>query len=97
MSRFADLPLLDAHVHLGSHCAIAQLLELSAEAGAKRLAIVCVPGTPERALGANAASLIDPTSMIPAVDIVIPIISIGVYAALFGVLLVLRFGREDIV
>ena len=58
MSRFADLPLLDAHVHLGSHRAIAPLVELTAEAGADRLAIVCVPGTPERSLGANAAAFL---------------------------------------
>lgn len=61
MKVFSDLPLLDSHVHIRQHAEIEPLLELSAEAGAKRIAIMCIPGTPERSLEENAVAFLAKT------------------------------------
>lgn len=50
--------MIDSHVHLGSHRGLNDLLELSTAAGIGRINIVCVPGTPERSLGCNAAAML---------------------------------------
>jgi predicted TIM-barrel fold metal-dependent hydrolase len=58
MSPWANLPLIDSHVHLTGHRGIAPLFELCRMTGIGRLNIVCVPGTPERSLACNAAGLL---------------------------------------
>ena len=48
-------------------------------------------------LGANAASLIDPTAVIAVNDMLIPLVSMAVYCIALAVLVVIKFDREEIV
>lgn len=58
MPTWMNLPLIDAHVHLDTHRGIDALHDLAAAAGIGRINIVCVSGTPERGLDANACALL---------------------------------------
>lgn len=58
MRECMNVPLIDGHVHLDSHRACDDLLALASDAHIGRLNIVCVAGSPERSLAANAIALL---------------------------------------
>ena len=58
MFKPLPIPTLDCHVHLANSNGIQEMRDLSRDAGIDRINIVCVPGTPERSLNANACALL---------------------------------------
>lgn len=58
MHAWMKTPIVDGHVHLDSHRAIDDMMNLATEAGFGRINIVCVPGSPERGLAYNAIAML---------------------------------------